>query len=88
MGVLSLSKKNITGNYIFNPTVENAQTETGVVDTLRSLLMHEHFIKPYSEEHIMAALLLRAFSCDVYAPVCPFVACLFSPTLRVLMKIN
>ncbi len=36
----------------FNQTVENAQTESGVVDTLRSLLMHEHFIKPYSEEHI------------------------------------
>ncbi len=45
----------------FNQTVENAQTESGVVDTLRSLLMHEHFIKPYSEEHIMTALLPRAF---------------------------
>ena len=45
----------------FNQTVEKAQTESGVVDTLRSLLMHEHFIKPYFEEHVMTALLLIAF---------------------------
>ncbi len=54
----------------FNKRVKTDQTESGVVDTLRSLLMHEHFIKPYSEEQIMTALLPRAFQCVVYAPVC------------------
>ena len=44
----------------FNQRVEKAQTESGVADTLRTLLMHEHFIKPYSEKHVMTALLLRA----------------------------
>ena len=33
----------------------------GVVDSLRSLISHEQFIKPYSEEHTLVKLLTRAF---------------------------
>ena len=33
----------------------------GVVDSLRSLLRHEHFLKPYSDEHTLIRLLTRAF---------------------------
>ena len=36
--------------------------ECGVTDSLRTLLMHENFIKPYSEEQTLASLLTRAFS--------------------------
>jgi len=33
----------------------------GLVDSLRSLLRHEHFLKPYSDEHTLIRLLTRAF---------------------------
>ena len=33
----------------------------GVVDSLRYLICNENFIKPYSEEHVLATLLNRAF---------------------------
>ena len=33
----------------------------GLVDSLRTLLMHENFIKPYSDEHILATLLTKSF---------------------------
>ena len=33
----------------------------GIVDSLRHLLYHENFVKPYSEEHILATLLVKAF---------------------------
>ena len=33
----------------------------GIVDSLRTLIMHEHFIKPYSEQHILTSLLTRSF---------------------------
>ena len=33
----------------------------GVVDSLRYLICNENFIKPYSEEHVLATLLTRAF---------------------------
>ena len=35
--------------------------ENGVVDSLRYLVMHENFIKPYSDEHVLARLLTKAF---------------------------
>ena len=35
--------------------------EDGLVDTLRHLTMHEQFIKFYSSEHVLTALLLRCF---------------------------
>ena len=40
-------------------TVE--KNEDGTVDSLRYLICHENFIKPWSCEHIMASLLLKAF---------------------------
>lgn len=39
----------------------NFNRSSGVVDSLRYLLLHENFIKPYSEEHVLAALLTKSF---------------------------
>ena len=33
----------------------------GIVDSLKHLVYHENFVKPYSEEHILATLLVKAF---------------------------
>ena len=33
----------------------------GVVDSLKFLVFHENFIKPYKEEHLLVSLLTRAF---------------------------
>ena len=33
----------------------------GVVDSLKDLLCHEHFLKPYSDEHTLVKLLTRSF---------------------------
>ena len=41
--------------------VYNCDSDSGVVDSIRGLLMHENFIKPYSEEHVLATLLTRSF---------------------------
>jgi len=35
--------------------------EDGVVDSLRYLLYHENFMKPYGNEHVLATLLTKAF---------------------------
>ena len=42
-----------------NPEVNSPRD--GVVDSLRYLICNENFIKPYSEEHVLATLLTRAF---------------------------
>ena len=48
---------------IFNKPVARkmCHPQDGVVDSLSYLVMQENFIKPYSEEHVLATLLLRAF---------------------------
>ena len=33
----------------------------GVVDSLRHLIKHENYLKPYSDEHLLVRLLTRAF---------------------------
>ena len=33
----------------------------GVVDSLRYLIMHDTFLKPYSDEHVLATLLTLGF---------------------------
>ena len=38
-----------------------SKQEDGVVDSLRFLLCHENYIKPYSSEHVLATLLTKAF---------------------------
>jgi hypothetical protein len=38
-----------------------AATGDGLVDSIKALLCHEHFLKPYSEEHVLLKLLTRAF---------------------------
>ena len=43
-------------NYTFLNT-----TSCGIVDSLRGLIMHEHFFKPYSDEHVLGVLLTKAF---------------------------
>jgi hypothetical protein len=45
----------------FNKCKPVSDPESGVVDSLRQLLCHTNFIKPYSEQHVLANLLLRAF---------------------------
>ena len=41
--------------------VSESPHEDGITDSLKYLTMHEHFIKPWSEEHILAVLLTRSF---------------------------
>ena len=41
--------------------VPYANKENGVIDSLKYLIMHEHFIKPYSEEHVLTTLLTKSF---------------------------
>ena len=49
-------------NCVFNPSPrEVVKSKCGIVDSLKNLIMTENFIKPYSEEHILATLLVRAF---------------------------
>jgi hypothetical protein len=43
------------------PGTTRVYTDNGTVDSLKVLIMHENFIKPYSEEHILTRLLTRAF---------------------------
>ena len=48
---------------------EAASPECGAVDSLKTLIMHEHFIELYSEEHILVILLIeafRVFNCNIY----------------------
>ena len=35
--------------------------DNGIVDTMRYLICHDNFIKPYSSEHIILSLLTKAF---------------------------
>ena len=46
-------------NLVINPPVNinNVPYLDGHVDSLRVLLYHEHFIKPYSDEHLLVHLL-------------------------------
>ena len=41
--------------------VGDRSSPSGISDSLRAMIMHSNFIKPYSEEHILATLLIRAF---------------------------
>ena len=44
---------------LFNKICKEAVSpEYGVVDSLKALIMHETFIKPYSEEYILAMILI------------------------------
>ena len=52
-------KSLFTKQLYVNPEVNSARD--GVVDSLRYLVCNENFIKPYSEEHVLATLLTRAF---------------------------
>ena len=52
-------------NCIFSSRVSHFghinNVHSGVVDSLKYLICHDNFIKPYSEEHVLATLLTRAF---------------------------
>ena len=68
-------------NCVFNPSPrEVVKSKCGIVDSLTNLSMTEIFIKPYSEEHILATLLVRA-SYPIYISgayhVIYFILCLF-----------
>ena len=36
--------------------------QDGITDSIRYMIMQEHFIKPYSEEHVLVKLLTKAFN--------------------------
>ena len=46
---------------MFNRFSMPPKSECGLVDSLRVLLSHSNFIKPYSEEHVLSSLLTKAF---------------------------
>jgi hypothetical protein len=46
---------------IFNKYYLPADAPCGITDSLKVLLQHEHFIKPYSEEHLLCSLITRSF---------------------------
>ena len=50
-------------NLIFNKPKfkQNSTNEDGLVDSLRQLLHHENYQKPWSMEHLLANLLTKAF---------------------------
>lgn len=48
-------------NCMFNKYMKPSQPDCGIVDSIRSLVMHENFIKPYTEQHVLCSLLTRAF---------------------------
>ena len=50
-------------NLIFNkPKFKlNSTNEDGLVDSLRQLLHHENYQTPWSQEHLLANLLIKAF---------------------------
>ena len=66
---VSLVKGLFSRIYIPIPQGGNDNVNDGVVDSLRYLLSHENFIKPYSNEHILGVLLTKAFW-YVYFPSC------------------
>ena len=38
-------------------------TDNGLVDSMKHLLCHTNFLKPYSDEHVLLTLLTKAFWC-------------------------
>ena len=36
-------------------------TDCGIIDSIRYMIMHDNFTKPYSDEHALAVLLTKAF---------------------------
>ena len=58
---VSLVKCLFSRTLISIPQVGDDNVNDGVVDSLRYLISHENFIKPYSNEHILGVLLTKAF---------------------------
>jgi hypothetical protein len=50
-----------SNNFSINSSLSEAVNTDGLVDSLRFVLISEHFIKPYSDDHILASLLTKAF---------------------------
>jgi len=49
--------KCMSGHFKKQPFKENC----GLTDSIRALVMHEIYIKPYSEQHVLTSLLTRVF---------------------------
>ena len=47
--------------YVLGPLGYHAEGISGIVDSLKVLIMHGNFIKPYPEQHVLASFLTRAF---------------------------
>ena len=48
-------------NRIRIPSIPDDELDNGLLDTMRYLVHHDNFIKPYGEEHILLCLLTRCF---------------------------
>ena len=46
---------------IYNKFSHEVEDAGGVADSLMQLIRHQNFLKPYSEEHVMAVLLTKSF---------------------------
>ena len=46
---------------IFNKYSNSLWEQSGVVGSLKTLLIQENFVKPYSREHVLAVLLTKSF---------------------------
>ena len=51
------------GRVIYKPGLysNNNSSHDGTVDSLRQLIMHEQFLKPWSSQHILTTLLTKSF---------------------------
>ena len=58
---VSLVKGLFSKFYIAVPQIGNDNVNDGVVDSLRYLMSHGDFMKPYPNEHILGVLLTKVF---------------------------
>jgi hypothetical protein len=58
--ILNMGMSPLNTAFCANSKVPYHYDESGVVDSLTYLVMHEHFIKPYSDEHILTTLLTKS----------------------------
>ena len=56
-----ISPTEVLFNNSFKFIDSNCTQNNGIADSLRYLVMHEQFIKPYSNEYVLASLLVKAF---------------------------
>lgn len=61
---MGMSPVKVAFQYNKGNTIKGHQTyndQDGVTDSIKYLIMQEHFLKPYSDEHVLVKLLTKAF---------------------------